>query len=180
MTIGDRYVPVDGDAKDEIEVISAIDPGGFVTLKVLSSGVTFTATQSILLDPLRWRLTSFMGPSGGTAHVFPPLPTQGVKWDQKKLRYDLIPPSFSRGLAEVLTYGAAKYSDDNWSKVPDLRRRYYAAMLRHVEAWRMGEAKDEESGLAHLDHAAACLAFLRADAAGERGTSLDQPGKIAP
>lgn len=84
----------------------------------------------------------------------------GVKYDTDKLRYDLIPPEASASLAKVLTYGASKYGPDNWMKVDDVIPRYYAAMQRHVEAWRSGEHTDPESGLTHLSHAMACLSFL--------------------
>lgn len=84
----------------------------------------------------------------------------GMKHDQDKPRYDLIPPEAMNELAKVLTYGAEKYSPDNWMKVDDGIPRYYAAMQRHVEAWRSGEHTDPESGLTHLSHAMTCLSFL--------------------
>lgn len=46
-------------------------------------------------------------------------------------------------------------------------RCYYAALLRHVE--------DAESGLHHLDHAMACLTFLRAIDVGQVGTTPGAP-----
>ena len=98
------------------------------------------------------------------------IPVGGVKDDSDKLRYDLIPPESLRLLATVLTYGAAKYSADNWMQVPDGNQRYYAAMQRHMEQWRLGEVFDDESGLPHLAHAATCVMFLLAL---EQG--VDQP-----
>jgi len=83
---------------------------------------------------------------------------QFMKFDTDKLRYDLIPPSAMEGLAEVLTYGAKKYKPNNW-KNGDLDR-YVAALYRHLEAWRKGEKKDEESGMKHLAHAITNVAFL--------------------
>jgi len=84
----------------------------------------------------------------------------GVKYDQEKLRYDLLPAQTIEGLVRVLTFGAKKYSPENWRKVPNATRRYYAALMRHVEAWRLGEVNDLESGLPHLSHALCCLVFL--------------------
>lgn len=84
----------------------------------------------------------------------------GRKDDQDKLRYDLIPPEPIKELAAVLTFGAKKYAPNNWQKVPEARARYYAAMMRHLEAWRMGEIHDDESDLRHLAHALCCLTFL--------------------
>ncbi|MDR2745269.1 MAG: DUF5664 domain-containing protein, partial [Desulfovibrio sp.] len=79
-------------------------------------------------------------------------PSSGVKHDAGKLRLDLVPPEILRALGEVLTYGADKYTDHNWERgiAPD---RVYAALMRHLLAWREGEAIDAESGLPHLAHA---------------------------
>ena len=84
----------------------------------------------------------------------------GVKHDHDKPRYDLIPPEALEGLAQVLTFGAEKYSDRNWEK--GMRwGRVFAAVMRHLWAWWMGESLDSETGLSHLHHAACCIAFLQ-------------------
>jgi hypothetical protein len=85
---------------------------------------------------------------------------EGVKHDVEKERWDLLPVSSVRDVVRVLGFGAAKYSVDNWQKVPDARRRYYAAALRHLVAWWDGERLDPESRLPHLAHAACCVLFL--------------------
>lgn len=85
---------------------------------------------------------------------------EGVKFDADKLRYDLVPPEALEQIAEVLTYGARKYAPDNWKTVSDPYARYYAAAMRHMEARRMGEVDDPESGLPHLAHASCCLMFM--------------------
>lgn len=82
-----------------------------------------------------------------------------MKFDTGKLRYDLVPTSAFEGLAKVLTYGAKKYSPNNWRNAEDTDR-YIAALYRHLEAWRKGEKVDEESGLKHLEHAITNVAFL--------------------
>lgn len=82
-----------------------------------------------------------------------------AKNDQAKIRYDLIPPIVLKELAEVLTYGANKYSDHNWQKCKD-RNRYIAATMRHFESFRDGEQIDPESRLSHLAHALANISFL--------------------
>lgn len=83
----------------------------------------------------------------------------GVKYDEGKPRYDLLPPEFLEGTAHVLTYGAAKYRDRNWEA--GMRwGRPFGAMMRHLWAWWRGEARDPETGFSHLWHAACCLAFL--------------------
>jgi hypothetical protein len=84
----------------------------------------------------------------------------GSKHDQAKERWDLLPTEAVRQVVKVLGYGARVYAVDNWKVVPDARRRYYAAALRHLTAWWEGEKVDNESGLPHLAHAACCVLFL--------------------
>jgi len=79
--------------------------------------------------------------------------TDGVKYDEKKIRFDLIPVESLTGLAKVYTMGAHKYDDDNWRKGMKWNR-VYGAILRHLNAFWVGEDKDKESGLNHLLHAA--------------------------
>ena len=85
---------------------------------------------------------------------------QGRKDDKGKPRFSLVPVSALRVIADVLTFGAKKYADDNWKHVPDAKARYTDAMLRHVYAWQEGEVLDPESGLSHLGHAGCCILFL--------------------
>ena len=63
----------------------------------------------------------------------------GRKDDASKVRYDLVPVDALREVAEVLTFGAEKYGDENWRRLDDLVRRYTAASMRHGEAFRGGE-----------------------------------------
>ena len=84
-----------------------------------------------------------------------------MKHDNGKPRFDLIPPEFLEETAQVLAYGAAKYSANNWAAGATWGR-YFAAMQRHLWAWWKGEDSDSETGLSHLAHAACCLAFLMA------------------
>lgn len=85
---------------------------------------------------------------------------KGVKYSEGKLRFDLVDPEFEEQLVKVLTYGAGKYAPDNWKKVEDPVNEYYAALRRHLNAWRKGEKTDGESGLPHLAHVAANVMFL--------------------
>lgn len=82
-----------------------------------------------------------------------------IKYNSGKLRYDLIPPSVTKELAKTLTYGANKYSENNWKKCTD-KNVYISALYRHLEQWRSGEKIDPESGLSHLSHAITNIAFL--------------------
>ncbi len=85
---------------------------------------------------------------------------KGVKYDNEKLRFDLLPIKSLVDVVKVLTYGAVKYADNNWMYVKPFKPRYYAALWRHVIAYMMGEELDQESGLPHLAHALCCLIFL--------------------
>ena len=76
-----------------------------------------------------------------------------------KTRYDLIPWCAVGEIADVLAYGADKYTANNWCRGTNWGR-YFAALCRHVFAWRAGEDKDPETGFSHLAHAGCCLIFL--------------------
>ena len=84
----------------------------------------------------------------------------GKKYDQGKNRWDLVPFGSLDDLVAVITHGADKYGDTNWKMVPDRTNRYFAAAMRHIAAWRMGELTDPESGLPHLAHAMCSLVFV--------------------
>ena len=84
---------------------------------------------------------------------------EGRKDDSSKLRYDLIPPEALEALALVYTIGANRYGDNNylkglhWSRVG-------GALMRHYEAWRMGEQIDGEDAQEHLASVAWCAFTL--------------------
>ena len=84
----------------------------------------------------------------------------GIKNDIGKLRYDLEQVLAAEEVVSVLTFGANKYADDNWRKLDDAHKRYYAASRRHMAAYIKGEAFDPESGYHHIAHAICCLNFM--------------------
>ena len=85
---------------------------------------------------------------------------QGRKFDGGKLRYDLIPVLALEETTKVVTKGAEKYDDENWKLVPEGRRRYLAAAMRHIQQWRKGEIYDEEMGTHHIANAISNLMFI--------------------
>lgn len=85
--------------------------------------------------------------------------TTGTKFDSEKFRMDLISPVAIEELAKVLTFGAKKYDDWNWSK-GIAYTRILAAVLRHTFAYLRGESKDPESGLSHMSHVFCNVMFL--------------------
>lgn len=82
-----------------------------------------------------------------------------IKFDQNKVRMELLPPRPLRDIAEVLTEGARKYDDNNWRKGFDYSR-VYGAMQRHLTDWYTGDTFDKETSKNHLAHAGCCLMFL--------------------
>ena len=100
---------------------------------------------------------------------YSPVMAIGIKHDAQKLRMSLLPKSTLREVVDVLEFGAGKYANDNWQKVPQPRTRYYDACMRHIQAWWEGQKLDSESGRYHLAHAVCCLLFLLwFDALGEK------------
>jgi len=84
--------------------------------------------------------------------------TGGLKFDDGKIRMDLLPPKAIAELGKVLTYGAGEYGDNNWQQVET--KRYVAAILRHLMAWMDGEDHDKKSKLHHMSHVLCNAAFL--------------------
>lgn len=84
----------------------------------------------------------------------------GKKSDQSKPMVSLIDPMWLLDTAAVLSFGAKKYSKDNWKYVDNPNDRYLSAAYRHLLAFQSGEVNDPESGLPHIAHATCCLMFL--------------------
>lgn len=77
----------------------------------------------------------------------------GRKDDNDKVRYDLIPYDVLDDVAKVYTEGAKKYDDNNWQLVDKAKDRYFAALMRHLIAWKNGEVINERDfGLPHMSH----------------------------
>jgi hypothetical protein len=85
---------------------------------------------------------------------------EGRKYDSGKLRWDLLPIECVEEVVKILTFGAEKYEPNNWQKVENANERYYAALMRHITAWRKGEIIDPESGCYHISHAECNIVFL--------------------
>lgn len=82
-----------------------------------------------------------------------------LKFDNGKLRFDLVPTDGIMALAQVLTLGAEKYGERGWERGMAWSR-VYAALQRHLIAWWAGEDTDPESGHSHLWHVLTNAAFL--------------------
>lgn len=101
----------------------------------------------------------------------------GVKHDQGKAPWHLLPWDAVRQVVLVLAFGARKYAERNW-EAGIAHSRTYAATIRHLTAWfQDGETADPETGLHPLAHAACEVLFALAFSL--RGTAGvdDRPGK---
>jgi len=85
---------------------------------------------------------------------------EGRKYDSNKARWDLLPIEQVEKMVQVLTMGSVKYGDNNWQNLESGVERYYAALMRHLVAWRKGEENDPESGLPHLAHCMTNIVFI--------------------
>lgn len=85
---------------------------------------------------------------------------QGRKFDGGKLRYDLVPVLAFEDQVKGLTYGTIKYDDNNWRNVPEGRKRYMAAAMRHLQEYRKGNLWDDEQGIHHLSAAINNFSFI--------------------
>lgn len=85
----------------------------------------------------------------------------GLRYNEGKLRYDLIHPKSIEGLVSVLTVGANKYAERNWENGMKWSN-VIASLKRHLSAIESGEDYDKETGLLHADHLQCNAHFLSA------------------
>ena len=102
--------------------------------------------------------------------------TEGIKKDDGKSPWDLVPYDAIEEVVKVLQFGQRKYTARNWEK-GIVQSRLFAALQRHMVAWfQKGEDIDPESGLSHLAHAACTILFMLAFVTRERHDLDDRPG----
>jgi hypothetical protein len=93
-----------------------------------------------------------------------PEASQGVKYDDGKTLYSLVPPYALEAVAKNLTVGLKKYpARNNWMQVDKAEERYLDALYRHLEAHRRGEIYDTDnidSTTTHLSAVAVNSLFL--------------------
>jgi hypothetical protein len=83
----------------------------------------------------------------------------GKKFDSEKPKMYLLPPKATVEVAKVLTFGAQKYSEENWRYLDNIQNRYSGGALRHIFSHLDGELQDPETNYSHLAHAICCLMF---------------------
>lgn len=82
-----------------------------------------------------------------------PISQEAMRFDDNKIRFDLVPPEAELELARVYTMGAIKYADDNWRKGMSWRK-CVGALKRHLNLWLSGQSIDPETGCHHLSQVA--------------------------
>lgn len=86
---------------------------------------------------------------------------RALRYNDGKLRYDLVQGDAHRDMVEVLTIGAKKYDARNWENGMSWTT-VIASMKRHIAAIERGEDYDPESGLLHAAHVQCNAHFLNA------------------
>lgn len=84
---------------------------------------------------------------------------KGLRFNEGKLRFDLLPTFASEQYAGVMTKGAEKYALRNWEKGMNWTT-VLASLKRHVQAFEKGEDYDPETGKLHTAHIMTNAAFL--------------------
>ncbi len=84
---------------------------------------------------------------------------KGLRFNEGKIRYDLITPYALEQLASVLTKGAEKYAERNW-ELGMSWSKVIASLERHLQKFKSGEDFDQESGLLHVSHLLTNALFL--------------------
>lgn len=81
--------------------------------------------------------------AGSDAASAADIPKAAVKFDNGKIRWDLIPWDAIEQLAILYSVGARKYADNNWLKGFRYGRTVAAAM-RHLMKWWLAKLKGED------------------------------------
>jgi len=84
------------------------------------------------------------------------------KEKEVKLEYSLLPIYPQQEAVRAFMDGikSGKYKAWDWSDNPDSYSKYFSKIRRHLDAWKDGEDKAEDSGVDHLGHAIADIMIL--------------------
>lgn len=85
----------------------------------------------------------------------------GLRYNEGKLRYDLLHPIAQEGIVKVLTKGSKKYAERNWEKGMSWST-VIASLKRHLASLEKGEDYDPETGELHIDHIQCNAHFISA------------------
>jgi len=84
---------------------------------------------------------------------------KGIRFDDGKVRHDLLSSNAINELSKVLTFGAQKYAAHNWRKGMAWSR-VIGSLKRHLNAIERGEDFDHETGVLHAAHVMCNAMFL--------------------
>ncbi len=88
-----------------------------------------------------------------------PKTDKALRFDDGKVRLDLVSPTAIHELAKVLTFGASKYAPNNWRGGMKWSR-VIGSLKRHLNAIESGEDHDKETGILHIAHVMCNAMFL--------------------
>jgi len=83
----------------------------------------------------------------------------GIRKDDDKPKWDLMPFDALNEVVLVFTYGALKYENRNWERGMPWSK-VISPLLRHTWKFIMGEKYDKESKCHHMAHVACNALFL--------------------
>lgn len=78
--------------------------------------------------------------------------SEGLRYDEGKERWDLLPYDALFALVQVYTHGATKYAPRNWERGMSYGRVVGSLWRHFYKRFVLGERLDKESGLPHLSH----------------------------
>lgn len=85
---------------------------------------------------------------------------KGLRFNEGKPRWGLVPQSSLIPMVRVLEFGANKYGNKNWQKgLPVME--ICESLKRHLDAFMEGEDNDKESGISHIGHIQCNAMFLQ-------------------
>lgn len=84
---------------------------------------------------------------------------EGIKHDQEKDPWQLVPWDAVRCITKILAFGSRKYQPRNWENGMNWDRLFRAA-IEHLTSWFQTGKPDPETGYSHLWHAGCCVLFL--------------------
>jgi hypothetical protein len=84
---------------------------------------------------------------------------EGLRYNEGKAKWSLVPQSSLLPMVRVLEFGAKKYDSYNWMKGMSITE-ICESLKRHLDAFMEGEDNDPESGLPHLGHIQCNALFL--------------------
>lgn len=81
------------------------------------------------------------------------------RYNDNKVRLDLVPPSLEMEVGQVLTKALVKYEENNWRRGMKWNK-CIASLKRHLNSFQQGEDLDPETGEKHITHVIVNAMFL--------------------